>query len=161
MVYEQGVVVDVLTDAVRVEVLKTSACQSCQARKGCGQAALSGAGSAEKQGKKNHFHIPTNLDLHVGDQVQLGMAHDVVSKVALLVYIAPLLAAFLAMYAVESLSFSELYQFVMFLLVLSGSYWAISQFNLANQPALIPEIVKVFDVGQSANLIATTTSSSL
>lgn len=154
MVSEQGTVVRVGQGFVIVEVLQTSACKSCSARQGCGQAVLSELGSADRQGKKNHFHIQYDQLVEVGDVVELVMAEDVVSKVALLVYVLPLFISFLVLYGVAQTTQSEPFQLLAFVSSLLISFFGISRLKLNKGSILEPEILAVYPRSKAADIIA-------
>ncbi|PTY38922.1 hypothetical protein BGP77_09195 [Saccharospirillum sp. MSK14-1] len=119
MVEENGTVIHSDADRLIVAVVQSSACQSCRARQGCGQAVLSGLGDAETQLAKNHFELTPHTDIQAGDQVRLGIAEDSLSLAAAWMYLWPLLAAFIGLFGGASLSVSEGWQ-LMFA-VLGGS----------------------------------------
>ncbi|MEX2320988.1 MAG: SoxR reducing system RseC family protein, partial [Saccharospirillum sp.] len=96
MVEERGQVINVSAEGAVVAVVQTSACQSCKARQGCGQAVLSEWGSTDRQDAKNHFFIDKTgiqpeLALRPGDVVRLGIPEDALSRAAVWMYLWPLL----------------------------------------------------------------------
>lgn len=118
VVEERGQVVDVSADGAIVAVVQTSACQSCKARQGCGQAVLSEWGSIDRQDAKNHFFIDhasirPELSLQPGDVVRLGIPDDALSRAAVWMYLWPLLPAFLALWAGSRMSLPEPAQLLM------------------------------------------------
>ena len=163
MVNEQGLIVDIGEHDVVVEVLKTSACQTCAAKQGCGQAVLAHWGDPDKQQKKNHFRIPVghHQAMNVGDRVELSMAHDTLTKVALLVYLVPLLVAFIGLFSFKQLGFGEGIQLLMTGVFFGGSFWLLSKLNVSKSPELIPQIVRLYPSGKGGDLIASTASKSL
>lgn len=112
MVEEEGTVIRIENGHAIVAVVQTSACQSCKAKQGCGQAALSEWGEADRQAAKNHFSIPYSGPLSPGDRVLLGIAEDTLAMAALWIYLWPLAAAFAALVLVSTLSGSEPLQLV-------------------------------------------------
>ncbi|MBU2865098.1 SoxR reducing system RseC family protein [Reinekea marina] len=153
MIEEQGSVVAVKPNEVIVEVLRTSACQSCKAKQGCGQAVLSEWGDETKQQAKNHFSIPTEQSLQVGDTVTLGMHPDVVSHVAMIVYIAPLMVGFVLMFLATKLNLNEAIQLIGFVGGILASYVFLQRMSFIKTPRLTPEIVRVYGKRQP-NVIA-------
>jgi sigma-E factor negative regulatory protein RseC len=112
LVEESGQIIKVQPDGVIVAVVQTSACQSCKAKQGCGQAVLSEWGSPERQDAKNHFFIANaritlNRALNPGDTVRLGIREDTLSRAAVWMYLWPLLPAFLALWAGSALALAE------------------------------------------------------
>lgn len=116
MVEEEGTVIRSDGEALIIAVLRSSACQSCRARQGCGQAVLSGLGDAETQAAKNHFSLPPRPDLRAGDRVRLGIPEDTLALAAVWMYLWPLLAAFSALLLTASLGLAEPVQLMLALL---------------------------------------------
>lgn len=158
MVTEQGTVVGVAPEGVIVEVLRTSACQSCKARQGCGQAVLAEWGQADQQQQKNHFHIPTDQSLSVGTLVDLGMSEDAVSRTALLVYVLPLLVAFAAVLLIDTFVSQELWQLVAFIAGFLVTLFGLKQLPWLSSPALVPKILRTYPPRQDVEVIASTAS---
>lgn len=90
-----------------VAVVQTSACQSCNARQGCGQAVLSEWGEVGQQMAKNHFSISYQGSLTPGDRVLLGIQEDTLALAAVWIYLWPLIAAFAALLLASSLGGTE------------------------------------------------------
>lgn len=107
MVKEEGTVIQVKDGEVIVAVLQTSACDTCRAKQGCGQAVLSDWGDADRQAAKNHFAIPYQGDLKPGDRVTLGIQEDTLSMAAMWMYLWPLACAFAALLAASALNLAE------------------------------------------------------
>lgn len=156
VITEQGTVVEVLEHAVIVEVVRTSACQSCKARQGCGQAVLSEWGDADKQNAKNHFRVQTDEPASVGDIAELSMSHDTVTKVATLVYLLPLLMSFLGLMVGYAANWTELIQLLLFLSFFLGSFLLIRYSGWAKSPALVPKITRMYSPGKAPDIIEST-----
>jgi sigma-E factor negative regulatory protein RseC len=154
MIIERGTVVAVHSNEIIVEVLKTSACQSCQARHGCGQAVMAEWGNESRQQQKNHFRIPYQQPVQVGDQVELGMAEDTLSKVALLVYLLPLGLGFLGMLLGAVISSNEWLQLLAFTLFSGFGYLVLNRFSVDKSTVLIPKILRTYHAGKGNHLIA-------
>jgi len=112
VVEESGQVIEVRPGGVVVAVVRSSACQSCKAKQGCGQAVLGEWGNVDRQNAKNHFFIDaacilSGRRLLSGDIVRLGIPEDTVSRAALWMYIWPLLPAFLMLWVGSLLAWSE------------------------------------------------------
>lgn len=158
MIEEQGTVVEVAEAGVIVEVVRTSACQSCKARQGCGQAVLAEWGDNEKQAQKNHFHIPYDKPAQVGDVAVLGMEHDAVSKVAVLVYIVPLILGFAGLLFGSWLALGELLQLAIFSVLFLLSFVFISRLKVNKSPVLVPKILRLSPASKGFDIIASTAS---
>jgi len=101
MILESATLVAIESDAVWVEAVQKSACESCVAEKGCGTRVL-----AKLTGKTNRIRVLVGTEqlqgLAVGDKVTIGIPEDVVVTSALLVYILPLLLSLLGLWLVAS-----------------------------------------------------------
>lgn len=155
MVEERGQVIDVSVTGVVVSVVQTSACHSCKARQGCGQAVLSEWGSSERQDAKNHFFIDSantrvSRALRPGDVVRLGIPEDALSRAAIWMYLWPLTLAFLALWAATRLSLAEPVQLLV--AVLAGAVavvitrWRFAHPGEAAQPRILSIEEPAFDV---------------
>lgn len=106
MILETGRVLAVEPKGLWVETLQGSACGSCRAQKGCGQRLLANLGG-------NASHLWVLLDgrdaAHycVGDEVQVGIPEDVITRGAFLVYMLPLAAMLVAVIFAHSRSMGD------------------------------------------------------
>jgi len=121
LVEEYGRIIKVAPDGVFVAVVQTSACQSCKAKQGCGQAVLSEWGGPDRQDAKNHFfidraNIAPDQGLQPGATVRLGIHEDTLSLAAAWMYLWPLLWAFTALGIASLLRMAEPAQLLMAIL---------------------------------------------
>lgn len=86
MITETGKVVALKGDRVWVQTIRTSACQSCAARNGCGQKVLAAASG----GRANQILVANSVDARVGDEVTIGIDEQALLGASLLVYALPL-----------------------------------------------------------------------
>lgn len=86
MITEAGKVVGVVDDRVWVQTIRTSACESCSARHGCGQRALAGVSG----GRANQILVSNSLGARVGDEVTVAINESALLGASLLVYAMPL-----------------------------------------------------------------------
>lgn len=90
MIRETGRVTAIQDEAVWVETIQQSACQSCSAQKGCGQRLI-----AKVTGQSTSIRVlPGDCDINrlsVNEQVVIGIPESVVVNGTLLTYILPLL----------------------------------------------------------------------
>lgn len=150
MIEEPGIVMNVDADAVWVATQRKTTCGSCAARVTCGQGILT-ALSADK--KPQMIKVRSNLPLHKGDQVTLGIAEETLVRSAFLVYMLPLFFMFAAALSAQALSMSE--PWIIFSAVvgfLAGTLWvrhyserytdaaAMQPVVLKAQPALNPTL---------------------
>lgn len=87
MITETGKVVAVSGEHVWVQTIRTSACQSCSARNGCGQKVLASATG----GRANQVRVVNSVSACVGEDVTLGIDESALLGASLLVYALPLL----------------------------------------------------------------------
>ena len=102
MIEETGKVVAIEDGAVWVETIRQSTCQSCSAKSGCGQSALS------KLGRNTvHLRAGTTQQFTVGDEVVIGVPEAVVVTSSLLAYLMPLVMALLLAIPVDAYTHSD------------------------------------------------------
>ncbi|NWO05399.1 MAG: SoxR reducing system RseC family protein [Alteromonadaceae bacterium] len=88
MITETGKVVAIDGNSAWVQTIRTSACQSCSARAGCGQRALASVSG----GRANQVRVLNSALARVGDEVVLGIDERSLLTASLRVYGIPLLA---------------------------------------------------------------------
>lgn len=115
MISESGRIVSVDNDCVWVETIQRSTCESCSAKKGCGQSMV-----AQWSGNTSLIRVLLNgrqaneFDLH--DQVTIGIPERVVANGSLFVYMTPLLAMIAGLAVAEGVEVGELGSMVLGLL---------------------------------------------
>lgn len=87
MITETGKVVALDGDKAWVQTIRTSACQSCSAKAGCGQKALASVSG----GRANQVLVANSPGARVGDEVLLGIDEQSLLRASLMVYGVPLL----------------------------------------------------------------------
>lgn len=102
MLEEEGVVVAVESDALWVETLQTSSCDSCRARAGCGQRVLAGllSNASRLRVVAGEQELKT---YHPGQRVIIGIPGNVLVASSLVLYLLPLLVLLLAAVLAASL----------------------------------------------------------
>lgn len=90
MIEETGTVVAVEDDAVWVETVRVTACQSCSANKGCGHAVL----DRKHAGSRARVRAINDLPLKVDQTVILGLPDGALLKGSVMVYLVPLILLF-------------------------------------------------------------------
>ncbi|QSP96304.1 SoxR reducing system RseC family protein [Marinobacter salinisoli] len=100
MITETGKVVAVKGDHAWVQTIRLSACNSCSARKGCGQRALAAATS----GRANQVLVRNSVNAAVGDEVTLGIDEKALLGASVLAYALPLVLMVVATVAGHRLS---------------------------------------------------------
>jgi sigma-E factor negative regulatory protein RseC len=86
MIEEHARVARVADDGVYVETLRQSACSSCKASAGCGNALLDNLFS----GKRQMLRVLPYAGLKQGDEVVIGLQEDALLKGSFMVYSLPL-----------------------------------------------------------------------
>lgn len=94
MIEERGRVLIVEDGAVWVETLRRSACDSCQARNGCGQSVLQRLGLGARSGFIRALDQQAGQRCRIGDEVVIGVPEQAVLHGSVMVYLFPLLALF-------------------------------------------------------------------
>lgn len=94
MIVEKGWVTAVETDAVWVETIQRSTCDSCSAKKGCGQRVLAQLAGHTAQLRVS---LPPQQQriFSCGDAVEIGIAEHAVVATSMLAYLLPLVVALL------------------------------------------------------------------
>jgi sigma-E factor negative regulatory protein RseC len=87
VITETGKVVAVTGEHAWIQTIRTSACQSCAARNGCGQKVL----ASVTGGRANQVRVVNSVDARVGEEVTLGIDESALLGASLLVYALPLL----------------------------------------------------------------------
>ncbi len=106
MIKESGRVVSVETDHLWIQTIRKSACATCSAEKGCGQAVLA------KWGQEPGF-IRVALDgrdaseYKINDTVIIAIGEDVLLKTSLILYLLPLIALMLSISLAYAAGLSE------------------------------------------------------
>ncbi len=106
MITETGKIVAIDEDALWVETIQSTTCQSCAAEKGCGQSLM-----AKWGGHSSYLRVlldgrrSENFSLH--DDVTIGVPEDVVANGSLFVYLLPLITMVLATLIADKLGLTE------------------------------------------------------
>lgn len=104
MIEERGRVLSVEPGAVWVATIQQSACNSCQARAGCGQSLLNRLGAGRRQGSVRALDTGRHK---VGDEVVIGIPESAVLRGSTLVYVLPLLGLFLFSLLAQAIGLRE------------------------------------------------------
>ena len=107
MIEERGRILQVEDGYVWVETLRRSACDSCQARHGCGQSLLQRAGANSRKGVVQVAYRQHDPVLHVGDEIRIGVPEQAVVRGSALVYLFPLIAFFIGAWLATVIGMSE------------------------------------------------------
>ena len=104
MIEESGRVVALEEGAVWVETLRKTTCSSCSANAGCGQGLMDKLGVGRQRG---FVRVLSDLQLSLDDVVVIGIREDLVLRMAVLVYLLPLLGLLAGALLASSLELSE------------------------------------------------------
>lgn len=94
MIEERGRVLSVEEGAVWVETVRRSACDSCQARNGCGQSVLQRLGLGARSGFIRVLDEQAESRRQVGEEIIIGIPESAVLHGSTVVYLTPLLTLF-------------------------------------------------------------------
>lgn len=94
MIEERGRVLSVEGNCLWIETVRRSACDSCQARNGCGQSVLQRLGLGARQGVIRVVDEAPVSHYRAGDEVVIGIEENAVVRGSVLVYLVPLLGLF-------------------------------------------------------------------
>lgn len=147
MIEEQARVVEIQDQYIVVETIRTTACESCKAKVGCGQSAL--AKWSENQTAKNYLSV-NRLDhknIRLNDIIQIGIPEDALVKAAFLMYLLPLLVPLFLVLFAANFGFSDNLIAVLSLLGFASSFFYVSQKTKKwqKQAAFEPIILKKID----------------
>lgn len=122
MLVEVGLVVKKSEQRVWVQTVSKTSCSSCQVNSSCG------TGLINKAFGEKSFITPlkNTLNAQVNDQVEVGIAEDLVVKASFLVYLLPLAVMLLSMFLWQWFfpQTKELYAILIAALALGlGFYW--------------------------------------
>src|SRR5690606_4739449 len=94
VIEERGRVLSVEGNCLWIETVRRSACDSCQARNGCGQSVLQRLGLGARQGAIRVVDEAPVSHYRAGDEVVIGIEENAVVRGSVLVYLVPLLGLF-------------------------------------------------------------------
>lgn len=105
MIEEHGVVVAVDPHGIWLETTRKTACQGCNARKGCGQYL---GESLSRSGRRRHvIRLEPYHALSLGDRVVIGIGAGTLLRASLLMYLLPLLFLMVSLWLASFLALSD------------------------------------------------------
>ena len=122
MIEEQAIVTRIAAGQVWIKSLNSNGCGACMQKASCSTAALS------KLLPKREFAVDSELDLQVGDQVEVAIDDAHLLSTSLLLYILPLLAMLSAVGA-ASVVLPDIWLPVIALFALLLAFWLIHRFQ--------------------------------
>ena len=102
MIEELGKVVATQGPMAWIETQRSSACDACSAKSGCGHSALAKLGA-----KSVHMEARCDIEVSVGDQVVVGVPESVMVKSSLLAYLMPLVMMLVGALIADSMGASD------------------------------------------------------
>lgn len=140
MLEERGQVVEVGQGVVRVRVERKSACSGCQARAACGSGLMQGM----RPERCHEVRALTDLELHEGDFVVLGVSEELILHSALLVYVLPLVLLLAGALAGQQLGLSEGWSILLAIAGFVASFVGLHVFNRrhAADRSLVPVVLR-------------------
>lgn len=144
MITESGKVVALEGSRAWVQTIRTSACQSCSARSGCGQRAL----ASVTGGRANRVRVDNTVGARVGDEVVLGIDEQALLRASLWVYGAPLLLLVVGCIAgFRWFGASDLSAVIGAVVGLAVGFWLVRRWQSANAGAFEPRMLRVQRIG--------------
>lgn len=108
MITETGRVVGIDNDALWVETIQRSTCNSCSAQKGCGQGLMNKAFDGRRNQMRVLLQNQSADDFRLDDQVDIGIPERALVGGAMLVYLLPLLTMLVGMAASQSVFLGDI-----------------------------------------------------
>ena len=145
MILETATITSVETDALWVEAVQKSACETCTAQKGCGTAVLS-----KLTGRMSRLRVlksPHASQFYsVGQQVTIAIPEDVVVLASVCAYLVPLFTSLLGLWLLGS---NDVYSVVGAVLGLAFGGGLVSLYNarLRDDPRFNPVLFQA-DIAQ-------------
>jgi sigma-E factor negative regulatory protein RseC len=150
MILETATVTAIENDALWVEAVQKSACETCTAQKGCGTAVLS-----KLTGRTSRLRVLRSQDTpqsyRVGQQVTIAIPEDVVVLASVCAYLVPLGASLIGLWLMSS---SDALSILGAVLGLAAGGGLVSMLNakLRNDPRFNPVLFQVNSVHESLSL---------
>jgi sigma-E factor negative regulatory protein RseC len=145
MILETATITSVETDALWVEAVQKSACETCTAQKGCGTAVLS-----KLTGRMSRLRVlkspQASQSYSVGQQVTIAIPEDVVVLASVCAYLVPLFTSLLGLWLLGS---NDVYSVVGAVLGLAFGGGLVSLYNarLRDDPRFNPVLFQA-DIAQ-------------
>lgn len=144
MIEERGRILSVEQGAVWVETIRRSACDSCQARNGCGQSVLQRLGLGARQGFIRVIDDQPGSSYQTGEEIIIGIPENAVVSGSAVIYLIPLLALFAAALLAQALGAGEPVTIVAGLFGM-GIGFAVVRWHgrrSVSNPAFMPRVLK-------------------
>lgn len=139
LVEESGLIVAVEDDRVWVETIRSSACDSCKAQKGCGHGLINKASS----GQRFRLDVQRNgIVARVGDTALIGIPEDSILKASLIGYLLPIVLLLLFSGTAKAL-WGELSSIVFGLLGLGVGFLSVRYLGQSDRFGQGPQLLKV------------------
>lgn len=132
---EQVVVTELGAGGVWVEGVQSSACESCQAKSGCGQQSL------KKLGRPVSLWIKTDLRLQVGDQVVVELPDGAVAMSAMVLYGVPLAGLAIGAVIANHFGFADWQAFIGACIGLGAGFFVARVLSERYQERWLPQLV--------------------
>ena len=150
MILETATVTSVEQDALWVEAVQKSACETCTAQKGCGTAVLS-----KLTGRTSRLRVLKSKQMtesySVGQQVTIAIPEDVVVLASICAYLVPLAASLIGLWLLGS---SDILSVIGAVLGLAFGGGLVSLFNakLRDDPRFNPVLFQADTVQEAISL---------
>jgi len=150
MILETATVTSLENDALWVEAVQKSACETCTAQKGCGTAVLS-----KLTGRSSRLRVLKSQgsveSFKVGQQVTIAIPEDVVVIASVCAYLVPLATSLIGLWIMDSSDISSVIGAILGLAV-GGGLVSLYNAKFRNDPRFNPVLFEVGAVQESVSL---------
>lgn len=144
MLTESAQVVALESTGVWLKTMRTSACESCKAKSGCGQHAMAKLSDGERQERATQIFVETEQKPNIGDFVTVAIPEHSMLRSAWAMYGIPLLMLLLGVGISNVLGAPELMQVAVALLSLTAGLTMVRQIShhWLSQTDMHPRIIE-------------------
>lgn len=148
MIEQQGRVISVQPGEAWVETMRSSACNACNMKAGCGQGGLAKLGWGQST---STLKVKSNVTVQLGDAVIFAIDEHLLLKSALWFYLFPLLGFFFAAIVTGQMGLHEPFVIIAGLLGFWIAWlWMRSHRYRNDDPAQYPVIIRVIGSSDTA-----------
>lgn len=141
MIKEQGTVLSIHDQIAEVETIRTSSCDSCRARHGCGHRAIAKVSNSNRMLMK--AIAPEGLE--VGQNVVVGIPEDTLLQASLYMYAVPLVGLVLGAALPSVFTEQTLFSIVGAISGFAGGLWVAKRKSAqeASNPDFYPRVLRI------------------
>ncbi|WP_158583868.1 SoxR reducing system RseC family protein [Salinibius halmophilus] len=144
MLTESAQVVAHEGDGVWLKTLRTSACESCKAKSGCGQHAMAKLTDGERQERATQIFVQAEPKPNIGDFVTVAIPESAMLRSAWTMYGIPMLLLLVVVGGLNMLGASELVQMLAAIVSLTAGLTIVRQLGQRwlSQSDMHPRIIE-------------------